>query len=91
MFTNSYNDNTVFCVLEGMLLAPVVMLAIQKGHDLATFLADSMNIPYNLSLSVISVGFGNEVVILSVVFATVLAVFIIEKAIPDLVRHIFWH
>lgn len=88
MFTNSYNDNTALCVLEGMLLAPVVMLAIQKGHDLATFLANSMNIPYDLSLSVMSVGFGNEVVILSVVFATALAVLIMEKAVPALLRHI---
>lgn len=88
MFTNSYHDNTAFCVLESILLAPVVVLAIQKGRDLATFLTDRMNIPYDLSLSVMSVGFGNEVVILSVVFATVLAVLIIEKVVPALLRHI---
>lgn len=89
MFTNLYDDKPVFCVLESIALAIVTILSAQAGHNLAIFLTNRMNIPYDLSLTFMSFGFGNEIVILSTLFSIVLTVFIIEKVIPYLVEYIF--
>lgn len=89
MFTGSYDDDIAICTLESMALTIVAILTVQESHNLAISLTNSMNIPYDLSLTYMSIGFGNEVVILSTVFAIVFTVFIIEKVIPDLIRCIF--
>lgn len=90
MFTE-YEEDIVFCILEIALLVIVSFSAIFGGQNLAIFLSNRLNIPYDLSLTAFSIGFGNEVIVVTVVLAIALTIFIYEKAIPKLIDYIVWH
>ncbi len=49
-----------------------------------------MEIPYDLALTVTSVGLGNNIIILLLVAEIILAVLFIEKFIPTCIHKLVW-
>lgn len=90
MFTGRFEDSKLLTILESLLIMFTVMLLFQYDKAIAVSLCSTMEIPYDLALTVTSAGFGNNIIILLLVTEIILAVLFIEKFIPKFAEWLIW-
>lgn len=89
MFTGRF-DNKVSIGCESILIAFSMPLLSSCNIFIAKTICSLTNIPYDLALSVMSAGFGNNIIILLSVVEIILIVLFIEKLIPMIIEKIVW-
>lgn len=90
MFTGGFEDSNLLAILESLFIMPTVMLLLKYDQAIAVSICSTMEIPYDLVLTVTSAGFGNNIIILLLVVEIILAVLFIEKFIPKIAEWLIW-
>lgn len=90
MFTGGFEDSNLLAILESLFIMSTVMLLLKYGQAIAVSICSTMEIPYDLALTVTSAGFGNNIIILLLVAEIILAVLFIEKFIPKIAEWLIW-
>lgn len=90
MFTGVFEDSNLLAILESLFIMPTVMLLLKYDQAIAVSICSTMEIPYDLALTVTSAGFGNNIIILLLVAEIILAVLFIEKFIPKIAEWLIW-
>lgn len=90
MFTGRFEDSKLLAILESLFIMSTVMLLFQYDQAIAVSICSTMEIPYDLTLTVTSAGFGNNIIILLLVAEIILAVLFIEKFIPKIAEWLIW-
>ncbi len=90
MFTGGFEDSNLLAILESLFIMPTVMLLLKYDQAIAVSICSTMEIPYDLALTVTSAGFGNNIIILLLVVEIILAVLFIEKFIPKIAEWLIW-
>lgn len=90
MFTGRFEDSKLLVILESLFIMSTVMLLFQYNQAIAVSICSTMEIPYDLALTVTSVGLGNNIIILLLVAEIILAVLFIEKFIPTCIHKLVW-
>ena len=90
MFTGRFEDSKFLIVMESLFIACVSVLFVHQNKIIADFICEATQIPFDLSLSVTSAGFGYNIIILLLVAEIILAVLFIEKFIPMFVEKLVW-
>lgn len=90
MFTGGFEDSNLLAILESLFIMPTVMLLLKYDQAIAVSICSTMEIPYDLALTVTSAGFGNNIIILLLVAEIILAVLFIEKFIPKIAEWLIW-
>ena len=85
MFTGRFEDSKFMIVMESLFLACCSVLFVNHNKVIADAICEATKIPFDLSLSVTSAGFGYNIIILLLVAEFILAVLFIEKFIPMIV------
>lgn len=89
MFTGRFDDRiSVGC--ESVLIVLSMFLLSSCNVSIAKSICSLTNIPYDLALSVMSAGFGNNIIILLSVVEIILIVLFIEKLITMIIEKIVW-
>ena len=90
MFTGRFEDSKFLIVMESLFIACVSILFVHQNKIIADSICEATQIPFELSLSVTSAGFGYNIIILLLVAEIILAVLFIEKFIPMFVEKLVW-
>ena len=90
MFTGRFEDSKFLIVMESLFIAFCSVLFISQNKIIADSICEATQIPFDLELTVMSAGFGNNIIILLLVAEIILAVLFIEKFIPRLIDKIVW-
>lgn len=90
MFTGGFEDSNLLAILESLFIMSTVMLLLKYDQAIAVSICSTMEIPYDLALTVTSAGFGNNIIILLLVAEIILAVLFIEKFIPKIAEWLIW-
>lgn len=90
MFTGGFEDSNLLAILESLFIMSTVMLLLKYDQAIAVSICSTMEIPYDLALTVTSAGFGNNIIILLLVAEIILAVLFIEKFIPKIAKWLIW-
>lgn len=90
MFTGGFEDSNLLAILESLFIMSTVMLLLKYDQAIAVSICSTMEIPYDLALTVTSTGFGNNIIILLLVAEIILAVLFIEKFIPKIAKWLIW-
>lgn len=90
MFTGRFEDSNLLAILESLFIMSTVMLLLKYDQAIAVSICSTMEIPYDLALTVTSAGFGNNIIILLLVAEIILAVLFIEKFIPKIAEWLIW-
>lgn len=90
MFTGRFEDSKFLIVMESLFIACVSVLFVHQNKIIADSICEATQIPFDLSLSVTSAGFGYNIIILLLVAEIILAVLFIEKFIPMFVEKLVW-
>jgi len=90
MFTGRFEDSKFLIVMESLFIACVSILFVHQNKIIADSICEATQIPFELSLSVTSAGFGYNIIILLFVAEFILAVLFIEKFIPMFVDKLIW-
>ena len=64
MFTGGFEDSNLLAILESLFIMSTVMLLLKYDQAIAVSICSTMEIPYDLALTVTSAGFGNNIIIL---------------------------
>ena len=90
MFTGGFEDSNLLAILESLFIMSTVMLLLKYDQAIAVSICSTMEIPYDLALTVTFAGFGNNIIILLLVAEIILAVLFIEKFIPKIAEWLIW-
>ena len=90
MFTGRFEDSKFLIVIESLFIACVSILFVHQNKIIADSICEATQIPFDLSLSVTSSGFGYNIIILLLVSEIMLAILFIEKFIPMIVDKLVW-
>lgn len=90
MFTGRFENSKFLIVMESLFIACVSVLFVHQNKIIADSICEATQIPFDLSLSVTSAGFGYNIIILLLVAEIILAVLFIEKFIPMFVEKLVW-
>lgn len=90
MFTGGFEDSNLLAILESLFIMSTVMLLLKYDQAITVSICSTMEIPYDLALTVTSAGFGNNIIILLLVAEIILAVLFIEKFIPKIAKWLIW-
>lgn len=90
MFTGGFEGSNLLAILESLFIMSTVMLLLKYDQAIAVSICSTMEIPYDLALTVTSAGFGNNIIILLLVAEIILAVLFIEKFIPKIAEWLIW-
>lgn len=90
MFTGRFEDSNLLFILESLFIMSTVILLFQYDQAIAVSICSTMEIPYDLALTVTSTGFGNNIIILLLVAEIILAVLFIEKFLPKFAEWLIW-
>ena len=90
MFTGRFEDSKFLIVMESLFIAFCIVLFVHQNKIIADSICEATQIPFDLSLSVTSAGFGYNIIILLLVAEIILAVLFIEKFIPMFVDKLVW-
>lgn len=90
MFTGRFEDSKFLIVLESVFIACVSAVFIHNNKMIADSICEAKQIPFDLALTVTSVGLGNNIIILLLVAEIILAVLFIEKFIPTCIHKLVW-
>ena len=90
MFSGRFEDSKFLIVMESLFIACVSVLFVHQNKIIADSICEATQIPFDLSLSVTSAGFGYNIIILLLVAEIILAVLFIEKFIPMFVEKLVW-
>ena len=90
MFTGRFEDGDFLAILESLFIMFTVMLLFRYDQAIAVSICSTMEIPFDLALTVTSVGLGNNIIILLLVAEIILAVLFIEKFIPTCIHKLVW-
>lgn len=77
-------------VMESLFIAYVIILFWYTNKIIADSICKATQIPFDLTLTISSAGFGNNIIILLLVAEIIIAVLFIEKLIPRLIDKIAW-
>ena len=89
MFTGKFDDKlSIFS--ESMIISMSMSLFIFYNISLAKSICEVTKIPYDLTLTQMSFGFGNNIIILLSFAQFILIVLFVEKFIPKLIDRIVW-
>ena len=89
MFTGKFNDKIIlFC--ESAIISLSMGLLICYNISFAKTVCSTTNIPYDLALTPMSFGFGNNIIILLSFAQFILIVLFIEKLIPMFIDKLVW-
>ena len=89
MITNCFEDK-ILIILESIFIACAIVLFFPYNNMIASFICRATQIPYDLALTVTSIGFGNNIIVLLFTFEIVLVVLFIEKFIPTCIERLVW-
>lgn len=90
MFTGRFENSKFLIVMESLFIACVSVLFVHQNKIIADSICEATQIPFDLSLSVTSAGFGYNIIILLLVSEIMLAILFIEKFIPMIVDKLVW-
>lgn len=90
MFTGRFEDSKFLIIMESLFITCVSVLFVHQNKIIADSICEATKIPFDLSLSVTSAGFGYNIIILFFVAEIILAVLFIEKFIPMIVDKLVW-
>lgn len=90
MFTGRFEDSNLLFILESLFIMSTVILLFQYDQAIAVSICSTMEIPYDLALTVTSTGFGNNIIILLLVAEIILVVLFIEKFLPKFAEWLIW-
>ena len=90
MFTGRFEDSKFLIVMESLFIAFCIVLFVHQNKIIADSICEATQIPFDLELTVMSAGFGNNIIILLLVAEIIFAVLFIEKFIPRLIDKIVW-
>lgn len=90
MFTGKFEDSKLLTIFETLFIMLTIMLLFQYNRVIAENVCSSLQIPYDLALTVTSTGFGNNIIILLLVAEIILAVLFIENFIPACIHKLVW-
>lgn len=90
MLTGKFEDSKFLIVMESLFIACVIILFVHQNKIIADSICEATQIPFDLSLSVTSSGFGYNIIILLLVSEIMLAILFIEKFIPMIVDKLVW-
>ena len=90
MFTGRFEDSKFLIVMESLFIAFCIVLFVHQNKIIADSICEATQSPFELELTVMSAGFGNNIIILLLVAEIILTVLIIEKLIPRLIDKIVW-
>lgn len=85
MFTGRFEDNRFLIAMEALFISCVSVLFLHNNKIIADSICDATQIPFDLTLTVTSAGFGYNIIILLLVSEIMLAILFIEKFIPMIV------
>lgn len=89
MFTGKFDDKlSIFS--ESMIISMSMSLFIFYNILLAKSICEVTKIPYDLTLTQMSFGFGNNIIILLSFAQFILIVLFVEKFIPKVIDRIVW-
>lgn len=89
MFTGRFDDKlSIFS--ESAIISLSMGVLIYHNISLAEMISSSTNIPYDLAITPMSLGFGNNIIILLSFVQFILIVLFIEKLIPMFIDKLVW-
>lgn len=89
MFTGRFNDElSIFS--ESMIISMSMSLLVFYNISLAKTICEVIKISYDLTLTQMSFGFGNNIIILLSFVQFILIVLFIEKLIPMFIDKLVW-
>lgn len=90
MFTGRFEDSKFLIIMESLFITCVSVLFVHQNKIIADSICEATKIPFDLTLTVSSAGFGNNIIILLLISEIILAVLFIEKFIPRLIDKLVW-
>lgn len=85
-----YFKNRTLIICESILIVCSIILFSPYNRAIMETICKATQIPYDLALTVTSVGFGNNIMILLFTFEVVLVVLFIEKLVPTCIEQLVW-
>lgn len=89
MLIGSFENRTLI-ICESLLIICSIILFSPYNIAITDTICKATQIPYDLALTVTSVGFGNNIMILLFTFEVVLVVLFIEKLVPACIEKLVW-
>lgn len=79
-------ENRILIICESLLIICSIILFSPYNIAITHTICKATQIPYDLALTVTSIGFGNNIMILLFTFEVVLVVLFIEKLVPTCIE-----
>lgn len=89
MFTGKFEDK-VLVILESILIILSTFILSSFNLTIANAICKITDIPYDLALTIMSAGFGNNIIILLSILEIILIVWFVEKLIPKFIDKLVW-
>lgn len=86
MFFGKFDN--IECTIEYILMLLLFPFMLYLNYQLATFICKYVRISFHFTLTTISPGFGNNIIILLIFIEIIVFIYIFEKLIPAIAHKI---
>lgn len=82
--------NKFLIIVETIVITSFLLVNISTNYNIADNISNILNIPFNISFSYLSFGFGYNIMFLLLILEMIFIIFVCEYLIPKICYKIVW-